>query len=156
MSRLLCPILAMFALGCGSSSPPPPIPVVPVSGKVTYKGAPVKEADVSFFHSEENKSAFGRTNDQGEYKLTTFSANDGAIVGHHVVTVSKSEAAAAVTPPAPPESPDYVPPKFNQSTDPPRPKSTLPEKFAKQDSSGLTADVKADGANDAINFDLKD
>src|SRR5690606_32888601 len=81
--------LAVLALGCGGGEVEPPAPVFPVSGKVTYKGQPVAGADITFHHESGDRSAFGRTNDEGEYKLTTFSSNDGAIEGRHGVTIIK-------------------------------------------------------------------
>jgi hypothetical protein len=139
--------------GCGKSGPP--IPVYPVSGTVKYKGKPVVGADVTFYNAEAKRSAFGRTDDQGEYQLTTFSSNDGAIAGKSAVTIQKFEDPAPAPPPPPVESPDYQPPGLGQSTMPPRPKSTLPAKFAKAETSGLTAVVNADAPN-KIDFDLKD
>ena len=156
--RLLAPpamlALALVACGCGGGSAPP-APVFPVTGAVTYKGKPVVGADVTFFNSEANRSAFGRTNEQGEYELTTFSANDGAVAGKSIVTITKVEAPVAPVEQAPVDSPDYQPPGLNQSTTPARPKSSFPAKYGSQETSGLVAVVSADAPN-KINFDLKE
>lgn len=153
--RRFLQLFCLFAVfGCGSD-PGPPVPVHPVTGKVTYKGEPVVGADITFMNAEANRSAFGRTNDRGEYQLTTFSANDGAVAGKHVVTITKIESAPPTTEAAPIESEAYVPPGLGESTEPPKPKSTFPEKFGKQDTSGLIAVVNADAPN-KINFELTD
>ena len=140
-------------LGCGGEAGPP-IPIYPVSGKLTYQGQPVVGADITFHNQEADRSAFGRTDDQGEYQLTTFSSNDGAVPGKSVVTITKFEPPPVASPVAAMESEHYVPPGMGQSTDPPRPKSSFPEKFGDAQTSGLIGVVNADGPN-TINFDLK-
>ena len=126
----------------------------PVTGIITLRGKPVASADVTFFNAEKNRSAFGKTNDKGEFKLTTFSANDGAVEGQHVVTVIKLEMPPEATSGAAVESEAYVPPGRGESTTPVPPKSELPEKYADQATSGLTATVKTDGPN-VVNIDLE-
>jgi len=146
--------LIIAAPGCGGGSKPP-APVFPVSGSVKYKGKPIVGADVTFFNAEANRSAFGRTDDKGEYQLTTFSAHDGAVAGKSVVTIAKVEVQEVTTPVASVDSPDYQPPGLNQSTNPVKPKSSLPAKYASQETSGLTAVVNTDAPNE-LDFDLKD
>jgi len=147
--------LAVLALGCGGGEVEPPAPVFPVSGKVTYKGQPVAGADITFHHESGDRSAFGRTNDEGEYKLTTFSSNDGAIEGRHGVTIIKFQAPAEAPAIADIESEDYQPPGFNESTVPAKLKTDLPEKYGQEATSGLIAVVNADAPN-TVNFELED
>ena len=153
MSRFvwLAGAIALTALGCASRKSPPQ-PVYPVTGVVTYQGRPVAGADVTFFNAEQGRSAFGRTDDQGKYRLTTFSSNDGAVAGKHVVTVVKPPPPVAAAPQPNVESTEYVPPGLGESTEPPPPKSDFPEKYGKPESSGLVAMVHADAPNE---FDLK-
>ncbi len=151
---LLVAMTGLVVAGCGSGERTGSDPVFPVSGVVTYRGQPVAGADVTFYNAEKNRSAFGRTNDKGEYKLTTFSANDGAVEGQHAVTVMKFEMGPAASPAADVESPEYVPPAFGESTEPKPPKSELPEKYADRATSELTATIKSDGPNQ-VNLDLK-
>jgi hypothetical protein len=70
--------------------------IAPVHGKVTYKGRPVAGATVEFLCTGASRPAAGTTDEQGNYSLTTFTPNDGAMIGTHVVTVnvyaSESEA----------------------------------------------------------------
>jgi len=153
-NSLLVAVMAIVAAGCGSQARKGADPVYPVSGVITYGGKPVAGADVTFFCAEKNRSAFGKTNDKGEYKLTTFTANDGAVAGQHVVTVMKLETSAESAPAAATESKAYVPPALGESTEPKPPKSELPEQYANQATSGLTATIKSDGPNQ-VNLDLK-
>ena len=142
----LC-LIALCSAGCGSGTPKGRLPVYKVTGLVTYKGKPLPDADITFFNAEANRSAFGRTNSEGQYELTTYAPRDGALEGTHKVTVTKIPPVPPTPTPAPVDSPDYVPPTANQSTDPPRPKSEVPEKYGKADESGLTATVVKDGDN---------
>jgi hypothetical protein len=151
---LLVAVLGIVAVGCGSPAKKGSEPVYPVSGVITRGGRPVAGADVTFYNAEKNRSAFGRTNDQGAYKLTTFSSNDGAVEGSHVVTILKLAVAAERAPVADLESEAYMPPSFGESTEPAAPKSELPERYAGQGTSGLTATIRTDGPNE-INFDLE-
>lgn len=153
-SFLLVAVMGLGAAGCGSEGRTGSDPVYPVSGVVTLRGQPVVGADVTFYNAAKNRSAFGRTNDKGEYKLTTFSANDGAVEGQHTVTVMKLEAGPEAAPAADIDSPEYVPPGFGQSTEPKPPKSELPEKYADHATSELTATVKPEGPNQ-VNLELK-
>jgi hypothetical protein len=151
---LFIAVIGIAVAGCGSKERTGSDPVYPVTGIITLRGKPVAQAEVTFYNAAKNRSAFGKTNDKGEYKLTTFAPNDGAVEGQHAVTVVKVEAPAASTPVAPIESPAYQPPGFGESTEPKPPKSELDEKYAKQETSGLTATIKTDGPNQ-VNFDLQ-
>lgn len=150
---LVVVVFGIVAAGCGSQVQTGSEPVYPVSGVVSYRGQPVAEADVTFFNAEKNRSAFGRTNAKGEYKLTTFSANDGALEGSHVVTIVKLETLPETAPVADLESEDYVPPGFEETTPPKTPKSELPERYADQSTSGLTATIETAGPNQ-VDFEL--
>ena len=64
----------------------------PVSGKVTYKGAPVEDASISFRPvggdaNSEQRGATGTVKD-GYYKLSTIGGDDGAFAGDYEVSVS--------------------------------------------------------------------
>jgi hypothetical protein len=81
-------------VGCGSGGENP---VAETRGTVTYQGQPVPNAMVSFtpqaVPGKENsgKSASGQTNAAGEFVLSTYEREDGAIVGKHAVLVSASD-----------------------------------------------------------------
>lgn len=55
---------------------------------MTYKGKPVSGATVSFTMDSASGSGVGTTDAQGDYNIRTGTL-DGAIIGDHIVTVSK-------------------------------------------------------------------
>ncbi|MCA9047617.1 MAG: carboxypeptidase regulatory-like domain-containing protein [Planctomycetaceae bacterium] len=151
---VLAAVVLSTAFGCGGGAGAPPEPVYQVSGKITFDGQPVVGADVVFINAEKNRSAFGRTNDAGEYRLTTFSSNDGAVEGKSVVTVSKYVAAVPEEPDPDIESEDYEPPGFGGAEEEVAPpKSEIPDKYASEQTSGLVAMVSA-GSENKIDLDL--
>ncbi len=69
------------------------VDVVPVSGKVIMGGAAIAGATVSFSPTTPGTpAAIGRTNDVGEFELTTYDAGDGAAPGVYTVIIMKSVA----------------------------------------------------------------
>ncbi|MCA9188574.1 MAG: carboxypeptidase-like regulatory domain-containing protein [Pirellulaceae bacterium] len=113
--------------GCGDGRPRR----VHVSGVVTFEGTPVEGAHVMFTPTGA-RPASARTDADGRFELRTFDENDGAVIGTHLVTIAKK--------------------KFGQ--DPyAAAGSALPERYGRTDTSGLSAEVTADGPND-FRFDL--
>lgn len=156
MTRLFVVACSVFVLcGCGSEGRVGDQPVFTVTGTVTYKGEPVSGADVIFFPQGKEDSAFGRTDDKGVYRLTTFAANDGAIEGRHLVAIIKAPPVAPPAKEADTESEEYVPPEIGKAATPPPIKSEIPQKYASSDTSGLVAVVKPEGDNQ-IDFPLED
>jgi hypothetical protein len=147
--------LLSTVVGCGGAAPKSRLPVFKVSGKVIYKGQPVPDADVTFFCAEKERSAFGRTDSNGQFRLTTFGPNDGAVAGKHVVMVVKQEAAPP-TNAAPIDSTDYVPPGYETTPPPPPPKKLVPEKYTDLKTSDLIVVVTDDGENPPVELELKD
>lgn len=84
---LLLPVICGLLPGC-SGRPDRPA-TFPVEGKVTNRGKPVAGATVAFLAPGAPRLAVGTTDDAGSFRLTTFEPNDGAVLGTHVVTVSK-------------------------------------------------------------------
>jgi hypothetical protein len=62
-SMMLC-AAGLLVVGCGEATQPPEA-VFPVTGVITFQGAPVVGADVTFHNEDKKRSAFGRTNDKG-------------------------------------------------------------------------------------------
>jgi len=151
-SALACALLA----GCGGGGEEAPtnrLPVYPVSGTVKFNGQPVAGADVTFVSTDKDKSAFGRTDEQGNFQLTTYSANDGAVEGKHTVVVVKG-APAAPTNQIEPEDPRYDPIAITRIP-PPKPKSEFPEKYSDPKKSDLIAVVNPDNTNTGMVLELK-
>ncbi|MFY9256662.1 MAG: carboxypeptidase-like regulatory domain-containing protein [Fuerstiella sp.] len=141
-------LLCLIISGCGGASVAPPVPVYPVSGTITFKGQPVVGADVTFMNAEKNRSAFGKTDAQGKYQLTTFTQNDGSVEGKSVVTIKKYQPVEPEAPVADIDSEDYVPPTVGVREAPPKKsKSDIPDKYGDPMLSGLIAPVAVDGAN---------
>jgi len=156
--KLFCgfAITMVLLAGCGSQQPTNRPPVYPVSGKITYKGAPVAGADIKFDADGQERAAFGRTDDQGNYKLTTFGSNDGAVEGKHSVSITKYQPPQeSVAVEADTESPEYVPPGLNEGEKMPELKNEIPDKYAKPETSGLVVMVNSDGEN-KLDFELTD
>jgi hypothetical protein len=144
-----------FLLGCGASKSTNRPPVFKVKGKVTYKGQPVVGADVTFTSESANRSAFGRTDDSGEYQLTTFSGNDGAVEGKQSVMITKTIASTQTVPEASTDSPDYIPPGYGPEPPAEKQKYAIPAKYGNKETSGLIAVVNPDPDN-VVDFELKD
>src|SRR5262245_39746565 len=70
-------------VGCGGTSK-----TVPTTGRVTYNGKPVPRANVSFTPVEgSGRAASGLTDNNGYFKLGTFSTSDGALPGNYRISV---------------------------------------------------------------------
>jgi len=119
---------------------------VPVSGLVHYKGQPVADATVLFEPVGSTPAATGKTDASGRYQLTTFDANDGAVPGEYKVMVRKVQ----VIPGSKPESASD-----DFAGAPPDEKWLLPTKYGHSESSGLSASVKENTAND-FKFELQE
>jgi len=87
-------ITASILTGCSRSG------TVRVEGIVVLDNQPVPEATVLFIpEGGTGQPAYGTTDENGKFQLTTFKENDGALPGAYKVTVTKS-----VPPPQPPEA----------------------------------------------------
>jgi hypothetical protein len=149
----------LISTGCSGSNRPA---TAPVHGVVTFQGKPVAGASVTFLCPGAPRPAAGMTDETGNYRLTTFAENDGAIVGNHVVTVKKLRSA----PPAslPTVSPNAGPSEINKAIEAEAAESyrqqrkaeksgaTLPAKYASRETSDLRKEV-VDGEN-VINLEL--
>jgi hypothetical protein len=137
----------VFLVGCSGGTGDPNRPdTAPVTGVVTLDGKPVEGASVSFQAQEGQHSAFGQTNAEGRYQLTTFVSGDGAVPGKYVVTIRKTESVGGNA--VPQDDPNYG----KQPLIPPTIKFIVPEKYSNPKTSGLTATV-SEGEND-IPFEL--
>jgi hypothetical protein len=125
-----------------------------VTGKVSYQGNPVDGASVTFISP--SVSAFGQTDSDGKFKLTT-AGGEKIPLGDYQVSIVKKERPATPAGGAEfdPEHPEnYVPPDPD-APPPPEPKDLLPVQYADATKSGLSASVTADGKNE-FEFPLTD
>jgi hypothetical protein len=132
------------AAGCGGGGKSASGPkTYPVSGVVTQGGKPVEGATLLFVSTDGKKSATGKTDSSGRYTLTTTKSGDGAVAGQYKVAITKFDTGG--TGAVDMSDPNYAPP--DPSKPAPVAKNLLPEKYAKPDTSGLTATVKESGDN---------
>lgn len=86
---LVCLIATLAGCGGGGEGAAERVPVYEVSGKITMGGGPLANATVGFSPQGDQPAATGRTNDAGEYQLSTYDGFDGAAVGSYRVIVKK-------------------------------------------------------------------
>jgi hypothetical protein len=150
---LACAMALWVAVpGCGGGSDAPDRPeTVEVTGNVTYRGQPVEGATVTFkSKSTDGRGATGRTDEEGEFQLTTFEPGDGAIPGGYQVTVSKTVVEGEL-------SEEEVNAYYEKGQQPPpkRTREMVPQKYKFPNTSPLDAEVTEDGDNE-FTFDLTD
>lgn len=126
--------VALAVVGCRYQSMPA---TAPVQGLVTLDGVPLTKGTV-YFYPDRSKGTAGRLavgviGGDGRYSLTSFVTGDGAIPGHHAVTVIC----------------ETDPPSMEQVAASPNfaIRSLIPKHYNKPASSGLTAEVRPGGIN---------
>lgn len=153
--RLAFSILAMVGLlglmlnGCSKGPSRPK--TYPVSGTVTLNGQPVDGATVVFVpkapstggttNPQGPQAASGETDAQGRYSLGTFAKGDGAIPGEYLVKVFKYPKPTTPAGTSSGGEEEYQPPEEN-ALPPPAAKNMLPEKYANEQTSGLSFTVE--------------
>lgn len=173
LSRKLVYLLGFAAVvafvGCSGGAGHPD--TVKVTGKITYNGAPVAGALVSFAPEGEGYAASGRTDASGNFTLTSFESGDGAVPGKYKVTVSKMEQKVIQDEgEATEDNPDaaYLAAEAAgedvmaaggggggaEGAAAEEPKDLLPVKYKSIDTTDLTAEVTEGGENN-FTFDLK-
>jgi hypothetical protein len=77
--------------GCASiAGGPDGTSILPVKGKVTYKGKPLTDGTITFEPNDFGRPAHGNIQPDGSFVLTTFKEGDGAVRGHHRIAVNGS------------------------------------------------------------------
>jgi hypothetical protein len=148
MIQLLSCLLIIAAMhGCGPSQPS----TTKVTGTVTYNGEPVEGATVVFgAASEGGRAATGVTDSAGKFTLTTFEQGDGAVPGSYTVAISKTETIGGMS-----AEEEHAAMEAGEEVEEAETIQHLPEKYLNGPTSGLTAEVTADGRND-FTFELTD
>jgi hypothetical protein len=120
--------------GCGGRDPLQP---VPVQGTVFWKGVPMSVGRVQFIPDNPNQGrpATGDIDKFGNYTLSTFQPEDGAIPGSYKVQVFPFDYNAEVT------AKTY---------------KQVPERYQDPETSGLTAVVDSRPKLQKFDFDLVD
>jgi len=157
LGGFLCLAAVVVSLaGCGE--PPEPadrLGRVPATATVTYNGADVDGATVTFYPAGEGgMGAFGKTDSGGRAKMGTYDSEDGAVPGEYTVTVFKMEGATSGVVGEEEES-DEPEGEEGGETDESEAAGVLPAKYADKSASGLTATV-TEGGDNSFPFELTD
>lgn len=131
-SIALCASVAILSTGCEQRQQ-----VVPVRGKVLYKGVPLKSGSV-MFQPEGGIPASGQIGADGTFVLSTYDVGDGASIGVNKVRVVSTDAVGDSS---------QVEGKLGTSQ--------IPAHYNSFGTTPLTFDVTESGVEDAV-LDLKD
>ncbi len=122
-AQWLVGVAAAAALGCVGGGPK----YVPVSGVVTLNGKPLAGATVTFSpiappgEVNAGDGSAGKTNDAGEFTLTTSRGAPGALVGKHKVRIFALARQVGTGDERPPRggwpTKDKVPARYNERTE---------------------------------------
>ena len=156
MSALLL-VPALIGLGCGDDGLGKRYAV---SGKVTYKGEPVKKGNINFIPTDpDGHGATGLITD-GQYSLSTLNPGDGALPGTYKVTVddrqvNDQQVKADLDALSKQRGINYSrPPEEMLLKATKAAKGALPGKYQIPSTSGLEKQVKAE--SNTFNFELTD
>ncbi len=114
---MLASVLLGSCIGCGASGSGTMPSLVPVTGKVTFKGQPLTTGTVRFEPEDYGRPATGKLQPDGTFALTTLKEGDGVVPGHHRVSIIGTD---------------------------PKAKPAVPKKYADGGSSKFEADVSAE------------
>jgi hypothetical protein len=137
----LIALLGVGLIGCGGKG------TTPVRGVITLEGTPIAGATVLFMPDGQDgcRPASGFTLSDGTFRLTTYKLDDGALAGKYRVLIQKTEAAkdrGAAERSALERAKDKIQEESLQRNR----KPTLPEAYAKFDTTPLRCTVPVTGA----------
>lgn len=141
--------LLVSVIGCGGAPAGPKL--YAVKGKVTVEGQPLPNATVTF-QPESGPVATGVTNASGEFTLKT-GTSEGAVAGTHRVAIVATSGERVMDNPNP--TPDDLAALSSSNKPLPEPKSLIPERYSKFETSQLTATVSENPSQNEIALDLK-
>jgi hypothetical protein len=137
----LAALLGAVLIGCGGRG------TTPVRGVVTLEGTPVAGATVLFMPDDQGggRPASGLTSSDGTFRLMTYKPDDGALPGTYRVLIQKTE--ASKDPQAAERAAmERAKAKIEEKALQKRQKPTLPEAYAKFDTTPLRCSVPVTGA----------
>lgn len=140
---------ALALVGCGKAADPNKPKLVPASGIVTYKGAPIEGATVLFSPMVQTGglAASAMTKADGGFVMSNaYPGENGVPAGAYKIMVSKTAFAEAPPAPARHDAPPVIVPP---------PKPLLPPKYGQSRTTPLKVEIPATGKTD-IKLDLND
>jgi hypothetical protein len=148
ISRCCWPVLAvLIALGCAAEKKPgwQRPKVVHANGVVRYQGQPLEGALVTFTNEKQSTSAFGRTDAEGKFTLTTFKQGDGVVPGAQAVAVSKVQMPNQLIDKS-------AAPSWRKASTPaqPQPRWLIPKRYGNPATSQLSVDVSENGTSEIM------
>ena len=84
-----CPCYLWVLAGAAGPSSGSPASLIPVKGKVTYKGQPLATGVVEFEPDGYGRPGRGQLKSDGTFELTTYKDGDGVVAGEHRVSTSQ-------------------------------------------------------------------
>lgn len=132
----LCSLSVLLLAGCGK-----PLPErAPVTGRVLYRGHPLKFGTV-MFQPTSGQPATASIREDGSFELSTFEPGDGAVLGPNKVRITCFEGQD---------------PKFQSAAggEPFLGRSLIPERYTRFSTSDISVVVKAE--NEPIVFELQE
>jgi hypothetical protein len=88
---VMAALFSMLCHGCGSSQTLPIAQPVPVRGKITYRGTPLTQGQVTLEATDGGRDAKGKIEPDGRFTLTMNQEGDGATIGVYRVVVSDTD-----------------------------------------------------------------
>jgi hypothetical protein len=85
---LLSSLLLLAAASCSQSNALLPREIVPAQGTLTYRGKPLREAQLTFQGDDPSEPAFAVTDSNGKFHCMTNDSSEGMPPGEYVVTIS--------------------------------------------------------------------
>jgi hypothetical protein len=137
----LVALLGVVLIGCGGRG------TTPVQGVITLEETPVAGATVLFMPEGQDgcRPASGFTSSDGTFRLMTYKPDDGAMPGKYRVLIQQTE--AAKDPGAAERSAmERAKAKIEEKSQHKNRKPTLPEAYAKFDTTPLRCSVPVTGA----------
>jgi hypothetical protein len=116
----------------------------PVHGQVLLDGKPLSGAMVTFICPNAQRFSSGTTDAEGKFTLTTFTPNDGALIGENAVTVTLATKPPPETAGNKPDPEAYFRALHREQARVAASTSTLPLRYADARTSHLTCMVKPD------------
>ncbi|QDT69261.1 hypothetical protein MalM25_21950 [Planctomycetes bacterium MalM25] len=142
---LIC-VCSLLLAGCGGDAT-----MAPVEGVITFDGAPLADASVTFVLAEGGRPATGHTDSEGRYKLKTFEPGDGVKVGLNqvgIIAIAAPKQASAEV-----DSDAAALGGFGKRQKPAKQRWLIPPSYGKPGTSGLEFEVKPHTTNQA-DFEL--